>query len=60
VERLTPAEATIELSRNHMLARRDASRSLELLARICRASTSYRIIRGDLDEAVAAIAELTS
>jgi hypothetical protein len=60
VERLTPGEAMVELSRNLMLARRDASRSLELLARICQASTSYRITRGDLDEAVAAIADLTS
>jgi hypothetical protein len=42
-----------------MLGRRDAPRSLELLARICRASVSFRLNHGDLDEAVAAIVELT-
>ena len=59
IEPLTPGEACVELVRNLMLARRDTPRSLDLLARICRASRSYRLTHGDLDEAVAAVGELT-
>ncbi len=59
IESLTPAEACIELGRNLMLGRRDAARSLDLLARVCRASRSYRLTHGDLDAAVEAIVELT-
>jgi hypothetical protein len=60
IEPLTPAEACVELVQNLMLARRDAPRSLDLLARISRASRSYRLIHGDLDAAVAAISDLTA
>lgn len=59
IERLTPAEACVELVRNLMLGRRDATRSLDLLARISRASRSYRLTHGDLGEAVEAIVGLT-
>jgi hypothetical protein len=60
IEPLTPAQACIELVQNLMLARRDTPRSLDLLARICRASRSYRLTHGDLDAAVEAIEELTA
>ena len=59
IEPLTPAEACVELARNLMLGRRDAPRSLDLLARLCRASRCYRLIHGDLDAAVDAIVGLT-
>lgn len=59
IEPLTPAEACIELVKNLMLARRDTPRSLDLLARICRGSRSYRLTHGDLDAAVEAIGNLT-
>ena len=42
-----------------MLGARDMGRSLDLLARVCRASRSYRLTHGDLDAAVGAIMELT-
>lgn len=58
LESLTPAEACIELGRNLLLGRRDAARSLALLARVCRGSRSYRLTHGDLDRAVEAIAQL--
>jgi len=60
IEPLTPAEACVELVQNLMLARRDTPRSLDLLARICRASRSYRLVHGDLDTAVEAIGDLTA
>lgn len=56
---LTQAEACVELVGNLMLGRRDAPRSMELLARICQVSKGYRLTHGDLDEAVGAIVELT-
>lgn len=59
VEPLSSAEACVELVRNLMLARRDTARSLDVLARTCRASQSYRLTHGDLDDAVAAIEDLT-
>jgi hypothetical protein len=59
VEPLTPGEACVELVGNLMMGRRDAPRSLELLATICRASRSYRLTHGDLDAAVDTIVELT-
>ena len=59
VDPLTPAEACVELVGNLMLGRRDALRSLELLARVCRVSKSYRLTYGDLEEAVEAIVEMT-
>jgi len=58
VDPLSPAEACMDLMRNLMLAR-DTPRSLELMARICRVSRSFRLTHGDLDEAVQAIVELT-
>ncbi len=60
IEPLTPAAACVELVQNLMLARRDTERSLEPLARICRASQSHRLTHGDLDAAVAAVVELTA
>jgi hypothetical protein len=60
IEPLTPGAACVELGRNLMGGRRDVRRSLELLARVCRASRSYRLIHGDLDAAVEAIIEVTS
>ena len=59
VEPLTPAEACVELVGNLMLGRRDAPRALDLLARVCGASKGYRLVHGDLDEAVNAILEMT-
>lgn len=59
IEPLTPAEACVELTRNLMLGRRDAPRSLDLLARVSRASEDYRLIHGDLDSAVDAIVGVT-
>lgn len=59
VERLTPAAACMELGANLMLGRRESGRALELLARVCRGARSYRLVHGDLDIAVTAIAELT-
>lgn len=59
IEPLTPAEACVALVGNLMLGRRDAPRSLDLLARISRASTSYRLTHGDLHSAVEAIIRLT-
>jgi hypothetical protein len=56
---LTPAQACVELGRNLMLGRRDVGRSLDLLARVCRSSRSYRLTYGDLDAAVEAIIEVT-
>jgi hypothetical protein len=60
IEPLTPAEACVALVGNLMLGRRDAPRSLDLLARICHASKSYRLTHGALDDAVEAISELTA
>ncbi len=60
IEPLSAAEACIELVKNLMLARRDTASSLDLLARICRSSLSYRITYGDLDAAVDAIGNLTA
>ena len=60
VERLTPAEACVELAQNLMVARRDTPRSLDALAGICRASRSYRLTHGDLHDAVATIGHLTA
>jgi hypothetical protein len=59
IEPLTPGEACVELGRNLMSGRRDVKRSLDLLARVCRASRSYRLIHGDVDAAVEAIIEVT-
>ena len=59
IEPLTPAEACVELVQNLMLARRDTPRALDLLARVCRGSTSVRLAYGNLDDAVAAIEGLT-
>lgn len=59
VEPITAAQACTTLTMNLMLARRDAPRSLDLLAEICRASQSYRLVRGDVEAAVEAIVELT-
>lgn len=60
IEPLTQAEGCIELVKNLMLARRDTPGSLDLLARVCRASRSYRLTHGDLDAAVEAVAGLTT
>jgi hypothetical protein len=59
IDPLTPAEACVALVGNLMLGRRDAPRSLDLLARICQASKGYRVTHGDLDSAVEAIVKLT-
>lgn len=60
IEPLTPAEACMELVGNLMLGRRDAPRSLDLLARICHVSKSYRLTHGDLGKAVEATSKLTA
>lgn len=57
---LTRAEACVELARNLMLARRDGARALPLLAAISQKSKNYRLLAGDLDEAVEAIVAITS
>jgi hypothetical protein len=60
IEPVTPGEACVDLVQNLMLARRDTPRSLEALARICRASRNFRLSHGDLDGAVAAIEGVTT
>jgi hypothetical protein len=60
IEPLTAAEACMNLVRNLMFPRRDAARSLGLLARVCKASKTYQLRSGDLDEAVETILEVTA
>jgi hypothetical protein len=59
VQPLTPAEACVELGRNLMHARRDGTRALPILARACERARAWRLVSGDLDEAVGVVAELT-
>jgi hypothetical protein len=60
IESITAADGCMTLATNLMLARRDAPRSLQLLAQISRASRRYRMVRDDLDAAVEAIVALTA
>ncbi len=58
-EPLTSAAACMELGRNLMYAHEDGARALPLLARVCQGAHAWRMVSGDLDEAVDTILELT-
>jgi hypothetical protein len=54
----TRADAVVELCRNAMNLHQYGGRALPLLADVARAARSYRLVWGDLDEAVAAVTGL--
>jgi hypothetical protein len=57
---LTPAQGAMELLTNTMNLPRYRSRALTLVADVARRARNYRLVSGDLDEAVQAITELSS
>ncbi len=57
---LTPAQGAMVLLANTLNLPRYRSRALPLVADVARGARSYRLVSGDLDEAVRAIRELTS
>jgi hypothetical protein len=56
---LTPAQGAMELLTNALNLPRYRSRALPLVADVARRARSYRLVSGNLDEAVRAITELT-
>lgn len=59
VEPLGPAEAVSTLAQHAFHIERDGQRTLDVLARVVEASSCYRLVSGDIDEATAALLELT-
>jgi hypothetical protein len=59
ITRVTPAEGAMDLLNNSLNFPRYRARALPLVAEIARESRSYRMVSGNLDEAVRAITELT-
>jgi hypothetical protein len=60
ITRVTPAEGAMDLLNNNLNFPRYRARALPLVADIARESRSYRMVSGNLDEAVRAITELTN
>ncbi len=56
---ISPAAAVTELARNAVNLGVYRERALQLLAEVVRGARSYRLVSGDLGEAVAAITDLT-
>lgn len=59
VTKLTPAQGAMELLTNTMNLPRYRARALPLVADVARGAQSYRLVSGNLDEAVQAITEVT-
>jgi hypothetical protein len=60
ITRVTPAESAMDLLNNSLNFPRYRARALPLVADIARESRSYRMVSGNLDEAVRAITEITN
>jgi hypothetical protein len=56
---ITPAQAAMELINNALNFPRYGARALPLVADVARRARSYRLVQGNLDEAVQAITEVT-
>ena len=60
LEPITPGNAVMELGRRVMNVPHYGARALPLLAEVARGARSYRLVTGDLDDAVTELEELAS